>query len=83
VATIKGRTLDIILAKIKETREGVEKMSIAFAGRLQLEPNYKDGNCETIHSDKLQFKGLLIAEAQFNEIKDLKKSIAKFIALYS
>jgi hypothetical protein len=63
VATIKGRTLDIILAKIKETREGVEKMSIAFIGRLQLEPNYKDGNCKTIHSDKLQFKGLLIAEA--------------------
>ena len=24
-----------------------------------------------------------MAEAQFNEIKDLKKSIAKFIALYS
>jgi hypothetical protein len=34
VATIKGRTLDIILAKIKETREGVEKMSTAFLGRL-------------------------------------------------
>jgi predicted amino acid racemase len=33
-ATIKGRTLDIILIKIKETREGVEKMSIAFIGRL-------------------------------------------------
>jgi hypothetical protein len=53
VATIKGRTLDIILAKIKETREGVEKMSIAFSGRLQLKPNYEDSDCETIHSNKL------------------------------
>jgi hypothetical protein len=72
----------MILAKIKETREGVEKMSKAFKG-LQLEPNYKDGNCETIHSDKLQFEDLPAAGAQFDEIEDLKKSIARFIALYS
>ncbi|KAH6663814.1 hypothetical protein B0J14DRAFT_661754 [Halenospora varia] len=83
VATIKGRTLDMILAKIKETREGVEKMSTAFTGRLQLEPNYKDGDCKTIHLDELQFEDLPVAEAQFDEIEDLKKSIAKFIALYS
>ena len=38
VATIKGRTLDMILAEIKETRKGVEKMSTAFTGRLQREP---------------------------------------------
>ena len=83
VATIKGRTLDMILAKIKETREGVEKMSTAFTGRLQLEQNYEDGDCETIHSDELQFEDLPAAGAQFDEIEDLKKSIAKFIALYS
>ena len=53
MATIKGRTLDIILIKIKETREGVEKISIAFTGRLQLKQNYKNGNCETIHSEEL------------------------------
>jgi hypothetical protein len=34
VAIIKGRTLDIILVKIKETREGVDKISIAFIGQL-------------------------------------------------
>jgi hypothetical protein len=34
VAIIKSRTLDIILAKIKEAREGVEKISIAFIGQL-------------------------------------------------
>jgi DNA repair exonuclease SbcCD ATPase subunit len=83
VATIKGRTLDMILGKIKETREGVEKMSTAFTGRLQLEPNYEDGDCETIHSDELQLEDLPAAGAQFDEIEDLKKSIAKFIALYS
>ena len=66
----------MILAKIKETREGVEKMSTAFIGRLQLEPNNEDGDCETIYSDELQFEDLLAAEAQFDEIKDLKKSIA-------
>jgi hypothetical protein len=83
MATIKGRTLDMILAKIKETREGVEKMSTAFIRRLQLEPNYKDDDCETIHSDELQFEDLPAAEAQFDEVEDLKRSIAKFIALYS
>ncbi|KAL5312888.1 hypothetical protein ACEPPN_019314 [Leptodophora sp. 'Broadleaf-Isolate-01'] len=83
VAPIKGRTLDMILAKMNETREGVEKMSTAFTGRLQLEQNYKDGDCETIHSDELQFEDLPAAGAQFDEIEDLKKSIAKFIALYS
>jgi hypothetical protein len=83
MATIKGRTLDMILAKIKETREGVEKMSTAFTRRLQLEPNYEDDDCETIHSDELQFEDLPAAEAQFDEVEDLKRSIAKFIALYS
>ena len=83
VATIKGRTLDMILAKIKETRVGVEKMSTAFTGQLQLEPSYEDGDCETISSDELQFEDLPSAEAQFDEIETLKKSIAKFIALYS
>ena len=39
IATIKGRTLDIILAKIKETRERVDKMSTAFTGQLQLKQN--------------------------------------------
>jgi hypothetical protein len=34
VAIIKSKTLDIILVKIKETREGVEKISIAFTRRL-------------------------------------------------
>jgi hypothetical protein len=34
VATIKGKTLNIILVKIKETRKGVDKISIAFIGRL-------------------------------------------------
>jgi hypothetical protein len=58
VATIKGRTLDIILTKIKETREGVDKMSTAFTERLQLKQNYKDSDCKTIHSDKLQFEDL-------------------------
>ena len=53
MATIKSRTLDIILAKIKETREGVEKMSIAFIEQLQLELNYKDSNYKTIYSDEL------------------------------
>ncbi len=43
----------MILVKIKETREGVDKISIAFIGQLQLEQNYKDSNCETIYSDKL------------------------------
>ena len=51
--------------------------------RLQLEQNYKNGDCETIYSNELQFKDLPTAGAQFNEIKDLKKSITKFIALYS
>jgi hypothetical protein len=82
VATIKGRTLNIILAKIKETREGIEKINTAFTGRLQLEPNYKDSNCETIHLDKLQFEDLPSVEVQFDKIENLKKSIAKFITLY-
>lgn len=73
----------MILAKIKETREGVDKMSTAFTGRLQLEQNYKDGDCETIYLDELQFEDLFAAGAQFDEIEDLKRSIAKFIALYS
>jgi hypothetical protein len=34
VAIIKGKTLDIILIKIKETRERVKKISIAFTRRL-------------------------------------------------
>jgi hypothetical protein len=63
VATIKGKTLDIVLIKIKETREGVEKISIAFIRRLQLKPNYKDSDYETIYSDELQFKDLFTAEA--------------------
>jgi hypothetical protein len=71
--------LDITLAKIKETRERVEKLSTCF----QLEQNYEDGDYETIHSDELQFEDLPGAGAQFDEIKNLKKSIAKFIALYS
>ena len=83
MATIKDRTLDIILAKIKETREGVEKMSTAFIRQLQLKPNYKDNDYKTIYLDELQFEDLPTVEAQFDKIKDLKKSIAKFIALYS
>jgi len=53
----------MILIKIKETKEGVEKMSTAFIRRLQLEPNYKDSDYETIYSDELQFKDLFTAEA--------------------
>lgn len=53
MATIKGRALDIILVKIEETREEVEKISIAFIGQLQLKQNYKDSNYKTIHLDKL------------------------------
>ena len=83
MATIKGKTLNIILAKIKETKKGVKKISIAFTRQLQLKPNYKDNNCKTIYSDKLQFKDLPLAKAQFNKIKNLKKLIAKFIALHS
>jgi hypothetical protein len=32
VTIIKGKTLNIILIKIKETRERVEKINIAFIG---------------------------------------------------
>lgn len=58
-------------------------MSTAFTGRLQFKQNYKDGDCETIYLNELQFEDLPAAGAQVDEIKDLKKSIAKFIALYS
>jgi hypothetical protein len=44
VATIKDKTLNIILIKIKETRDIVEKISTAFIGQLQLKPNYKDSD---------------------------------------
>ena len=73
----------MIVIKIKETREGVDKMSIAFIERLQLKQNYKDSDYKTIHLDELQFKDLPIVGAQFDEIEDLKRSIAKFITLYS
>jgi hypothetical protein len=53
VATIKGKTLNIILVKIKETKEGVDKMSIAFTRRLQLKQNYKDSDYVTIHLNEL------------------------------
>jgi len=58
-------------------------MSITFIRRFQLKSNYKNDNYETIYSDKFQFKDLPLTETQFNEIKNLKKLIAKFITLYS
>jgi hypothetical protein len=63
VAIIKGRTLDIIVIKIKEIRQGVDKMSTAFIRRLQLKQNYKDGDYEAIYSNELQFKDLFTAGA--------------------
>jgi hypothetical protein len=70
----------VTLARIKQTREGVEMLSTAFTERLQLEPNYESSNRVTIHPDELPFEDLPGAEAQ---IEDLEKSIAKFIAIYS
>jgi len=70
----------VILARIKQTREGVEMLSTAFTERLQLEPNYKSSNRVTIYPDKLLFEDLPGAEAQ---IEDLEKLIAKLIAIYS
>jgi hypothetical protein len=76
----KGRILNVILSRIKQTREGVEMLSTAFTERLQFEPNYESSNRVTIHPDELPFEDLPGAEAQ---VEDLEKSIAKFIAIYS
>jgi hypothetical protein len=70
----------VILARIKQTREGVEMLSTAFTERLQLELNYESNNRVTIHPDELPFEDLPGVEAQ---IEDLEKLIAKFIAIYS
>jgi len=70
----------VILARIKQTREGVEMLSTAFTERLQLKLNYESSNRVTIHPDELLFEDLPGVEAQ---VEDLEKSIAKFIAIYS
>ncbi|KFY01356.1 hypothetical protein O988_02795 [Pseudogymnoascus sp. VKM F-3808] len=69
----KTKTLDIITLMIKKTRNGVEKASAVFSGRLQPEQDYEElGLLEDLPNAE-----------QFDEIEDLEKSIWNFIALYN
>ncbi|KFY09427.1 hypothetical protein V491_08178, partial [Pseudogymnoascus sp. VKM F-3775] len=85
IAAIKGKTLNMIRAKIKETRKGVEKMSTVFIGRLQDQQTYSDNgdlDLASIDSDEFPPEDLPAAE-QFDEIEDLKKSIWNFVTMCS
>ena len=83
-STLKTKGLEMILIKTRGLREGVEKITEYYATTLRLEPNYKGGDCETIHSeDRLPSAGDLVTTGKYyNEIKALKKSISAFITLY-
>lgn len=83
-SALKGEGLEMILAKTRGLREGVEKLTEYYATTLRLEPNYEGGDCETIHSeDELPSTGDLVTTGKYrDEIKALERSISVFIALY-
>lgn len=83
-SALKGEGLEMILAKTRGLREGVEKITEYYATTLRLEPNYEGGDCETIHSeDGLPSAGDLAMTGKYrDEIEALERSISAFIALY-
>ncbi|PQE17585.1 incA domain-containing protein [Rutstroemia sp. NJR-2017a WRK4] len=83
-SALKSEGLEIIHAKIRGLREGVEKLTECFVTRQRLEPGYEGGDCETIYSeDELPSAGDLATTGKyFDEIVALEKSIFAFIALY-
>jgi hypothetical protein len=83
-SALKGEGLEMILAKTRGLREGVEKITEYYATTLRLEPNYEGGDCETIHSeDGLPSAGDLVTTGKYRgEIEALERSISAFIALY-
>lgn len=83
-STLKTEGLQMMLAKTRGLREGVEKLTEYFATRLRLDPGYEGGDCETIHSeDGPPTAGDLVTIGMYrDEIEALERSISAFITLY-
>lgn len=83
-SALKSKGLEMILAKTRGLREGKETLTEYYTTTLRLEPNYKDSNCKTIHSeDRLLSAGDLATTGKYcDEIEVLEKSISVFIVLY-
>ncbi|KFY02465.1 hypothetical protein V490_00493 [Pseudogymnoascus sp. VKM F-3557] len=79
----KSEGLEMVLAKTRDLRKVVEKITESFATRLGLELGYDGADCETIHSeDENSSAGYLAMAGKYrDEIEALERSIYAFIAL--